>query len=60
MLPTLTLKKKAMVYLSLFQYVTDLAADMEGSSSDIIIRCVVISSTSHRYTSPLTVYVENP
>ena len=59
MLPTLTIKINAMVALSTFLYVTDLAADVEGSSKHVITRFVTSFSTSNKNPYPLTAYMEN-
>ena len=40
-------------------YVAELAVDMEGSSSHIIMRCVVSCSTLQNKPSTLTVYKAN-
>ena len=59
MLPSLNFKN-AMVYISTFSYVTDLAVDTEGLSSHVTMRSVTISSTSHADPYTLTVDVEKP
>ena len=49
-----------MVDFSTFPYVTDLAAEMEGLSSHIIMRCMTSYSTSQYDNFLLTVYTANP
>ena len=53
------LQNNVMVSLSTFLYITELAADTEGSSSHVKMRFGTISSTLRVNVSPLNMYKAN-
>ena len=54
------IKKNVTVALSTIPYIIYLAADTEGLSTNVILRCVMIYSTSYDEHYTFTVYANKP